>query len=97
MDSELTLQKLEPERKVGLMVVITGHGKGKTTSALRIILRSVGYDMRVCLVQFMKGDMLAVEYERLKRLAPQVEHHLTEKGFLQHHYVLDLSLRQHLL
>ena len=59
VDSELTLQMLDPERKVGLVEVITGHGKGKTTSALGIILRSVGYDMRVCLFQFMKGDMFA--------------------------------------
>ena len=97
MDSELTLQKLEPERKVGLVKVITGHGKGKTTSALGIILRSVGYDMRVCLFQFMKGGMFAGEYEGSKRLATQVEHHLTGKGFWQHLYALDLSLRQHLL
>jgi cob(I)alamin adenosyltransferase len=78
---ELALQMLEPERKVGLIVVITGYGKGKTTSALGIILRAVGYGMRVCLIQFMKGDMYAGEYEALKRLAPQVEHHLTGKGF----------------
>jgi cob(I)alamin adenosyltransferase len=79
--AELTLQMLEPEKKVGLVVVITGYGKGKTTSALGIILRAVGYGMRVCLIQFMKGDMYAGEYEALKRLAPQVEHHLTGKGF----------------
>ncbi len=79
--AELAMQMLEPEKKVGLVVVITGHGKGKTTSALGIILRAIGYDMKVCLIQFMKGDMRAGEYEALKRLAPQVEHHLTGKGF----------------
>jgi len=79
--AELALQMLEPEKKVGLVVVITGYGKGKTTSALGIILRAVGYGMRVCLIQFMKGDMYAGEYEALKLLAPQVEHHLTGKGF----------------
>ena len=79
--SKLALQKLEPERKVGLTVVITGYGKGKTTSALGMILRAVGYGMKVCLIQFMKGDMYAGEYEGLKKLAPYVEHHLTGKGF----------------
>ncbi|MFC1834487.1 cob(I)yrinic acid a,c-diamide adenosyltransferase [Thermodesulfobacteriota bacterium] len=79
--SSLPLQLLEPEKKVGLVVVITGYGKGKTTSALGIILRSVGYGMKVCLVQFMKGDMHAGEYDALKKLAPYVEHHLTGKGF----------------
>ncbi len=79
--SELELQMLEPQRKVGLIVVITGYGKGKTTSALGMVLRSVGHGLRVCLIQFMKGDMFAGEIEALKRLAPQVEHHLTGKGF----------------
>jgi cob(I)alamin adenosyltransferase len=79
--SELELQMLEPQRKVGLIVVITGYGKGKTTSALGMVLRSVGHGLRVCLIQFMKGDMFAGEIEALKLLAPQVEHHLTGKGF----------------
>ncbi|HTY24743.1 MAG TPA: cob(I)yrinic acid a,c-diamide adenosyltransferase [Desulfomonilaceae bacterium] len=79
--TELAMQMLEPEKKVGLVVVITGYGKGKTTSALGIILRSVGHGMRVCFIQFMKGDMHAGEYDALKLLAPQVEHHLTGKGF----------------
>jgi cob(I)alamin adenosyltransferase len=77
----LPLQKLEPEQKVGLTVVVTGHGKGKTTAALGMALRAVGYGMKVCLVQFMKGDMYAGEYDGLKKLAPYVEHHLTGKGF----------------
>lgn len=81
MQAPAKLQILEPEKKVGLVVVITGYGKGKTTSALGMILRSVGYGLRVCLVQFMKGDMLAGEYQGLKMLAPYVEHHLTGKGF----------------
>ena len=79
--SELELQMLEPQRKVGLIVVTTGYGKGKTTSALGMVLRSVGHGLRVCLIQFMKGDMFAGEIEALKLLAPQVEHHLTGKGF----------------
>lgn len=79
--AELELQMLEPKEKVGLVVVITGYGKGKTTSALGMTLRAVGHGMRVCLLQFMKGDMYAGEYEALKKLSPYVEHHLTGKGF----------------
>jgi cob(I)alamin adenosyltransferase len=79
--SELPLQMLEPKQRVGLVVVITGYGKGKTTSALGIVLRSVGHGLRVCVIQFMKGDMYAGEIDALKKLAPNVEHHLTGKGF----------------
>ncbi|MEJ2717128.1 MAG: cob(I)yrinic acid a,c-diamide adenosyltransferase [Deltaproteobacteria bacterium] len=77
----IELQRLEPEKHVGLVVVITGYGKGKTTSALGMILRAVGHGLRVCLIQFMKGDMYAGEIDGLKKLAPLVEHHLTGKGF----------------
>lgn len=78
---ETDLKKLEPKVKVGLVVVITGHGKGKTTSALGIALRAVGYDMRVCIIEFMKGDMYSGEIDGIKRLSPNVELHLTGKGF----------------
>lgn len=78
---DVELQMLEPKEKKGLLVVITGYGKGKTTSALGMVLRAVGHGLRVCVVQFMKGDMYAGEIDGLKKLAPQVEHHLTGKGF----------------
>ena len=40
----------------GLIVVYTGNGKGKTTSALGIALRSVGHGHRVGMIQFIKGE-----------------------------------------
>jgi cob(I)alamin adenosyltransferase len=75
------LQMLEPKKKVGLVVVLTGNGKGKTTSALGMTLRAAGHGMKVCIVHFMKGDMYAGELDGIKRLAPNVEIHLTGKGF----------------
>lgn len=71
----------EPKERVGLVVVITGHGKGKTTSALGIALRAVGHDMKVCIIEFMKGDMYSGEIDGIKRLSPNVELHVTGKGF----------------
>lgn len=78
---EGNLKVLEPKKKVGLIVVITGHGKGKTTSALGIVLRAVGHDMKVCVIEFMKGDMYSGEINGIRRLAQNVELHLTGKGF----------------
>lgn len=80
--SESEMQMLEPKEHVGLVVVITGHGKGKTTSALGTIIRAVGHGLQVCLVQFMKGDIYAGEIDGLKKLAPYVEHHLIGRGFV---------------
>jgi len=78
---EINLKILEPKERVGLIVVITGHGKGKTTSALGIALRAVGYGMKVCIIEFIKGDMYSGEIDGIKRLSPNVELHLTGKGF----------------
>ncbi len=75
------LQFLEPKKKVGLIVVLTGHGKGKTTSALGMALRAAGHGMKVCIVHFMKGDMYAGELDGIRKLEPNVEIHLTGKGF----------------
>jgi len=78
---ELKLQVLEPKQKVGLIMVITGHGKGKTTSALGIALRAAGHNMKVCIIEFMKGDMYSGEIDGIKRLSRNIELHLTGKGF----------------
>lgn len=42
--------------KKGLVIVNTGHGKGKTTAMLGTLLRAWGRDMRVCVVQFLKAE-----------------------------------------
>jgi 5,6-dimethylbenzimidazole synthase len=39
----------------GLLMVYTGHGKGKTTAALGLVFRALGRGLRVAVVQFIKG------------------------------------------
>lgn len=53
---EVQAQRLA-ERTVekGLIIVNTGNGKGKTTAALGMVLRSLGHGFRVAIVQFLKG------------------------------------------
>jgi cob(I)alamin adenosyltransferase len=75
------LKALTPRERTGLVVVLTGHGKGKTTTALGIALRAAGHEMNVCIIGFVKGDMYSGEIDGIKRLAPNVELHLTGKGF----------------
>ena len=43
------------EEKRGLVLVITGDGKGKTTSALGQAVRAMGHGFKVFFLQFMKG------------------------------------------
>jgi len=75
------IKKLVPEERKGLVVVITGHGKGKTTTALGIAVRACGHDMRVSIIQFMKGDLYAGEWDGVKKMGCQIELIPTGKGF----------------
>jgi len=77
----MEIKKFQPKKKQGLVVVITGNGKGKTTSALGIALRATGYQMKVCIIQFMKGDLYSGEWDSVKRLDGLVELISTGKGF----------------
>ena len=70
------------EATKGLLMVYTGDGKGKTTAALGMCVRSVGYDWSVCLIQFVKGSWKYGELKGLKRLEPNVELHVIGEGFV---------------
>jgi len=76
-----TVDRLQPKNPQGLVVVITGNGKGKTTSAMGIVLRACGHGKRSCIVQFMKGDLYSGEWDGVKLLGELVELHATGKGF----------------
>lgn len=39
----------------GIIVLLTGNGKGKSSSALGMVCRALGYDMQVAIVKFLKG------------------------------------------
>jgi cob(I)alamin adenosyltransferase len=75
------IERLEPKERRGLTVVITGNGKGKTTSALGMAVRACGHGMRVCIIQFMKGDLYAGEWDGVKRMDCDIELIATGKGF----------------
>ena len=68
-------------KATGLVVVLTGDGKGKSTSALGMTVRAAGHGMKVCLMHFMKGGMHAGEFDGVKLLGPNVELHIMGKGF----------------
>lgn len=75
------ITRLEPKVKTGLVVVITGHGKGKTTTALGIAVRACGHNISTCIIQFMKGDIYAGEWDGIKKMDCPVELISTGKGF----------------
>lgn len=64
----------------GLMVVLTGNGKGKSSSAFGMLARSVGHGMRAGVVQFIKGQWECGEH-LLFHNHPLVEFHVMNTGF----------------
>jgi len=66
----------------GLVIVYTGGGKGKTSAALGLVLRAVGYNHNVCMLQIVKGTWHYGELDSAKRLAPEFELITAGKGFV---------------
>jgi len=54
----------------GYVIVLTGDGKGKTTSALGMAMRAVGQGLRVIMLQFIKGSWKYGELDAAGRLSP---------------------------
>jgi cob(I)alamin adenosyltransferase len=62
---EETIEEIKKKHEKGLVFVYTGNGKGKTTAALGLAIRAIGYGRKVLIIQFMKGrdygETLALE------------------------------------
>lgn len=66
----------------GLVIINTGHGKGKTTAAFGQALRAAGQGLKVCIIQFIKGQGKTGEALAFAAAFPgQVELHRAGTGF----------------
>ncbi len=65
----------------GVLILLTGNGKGKSSSAFGMVMRALGYDHKVGVVQFIKGAQLSGEELYLRDRCPQVEFHQMGTGF----------------
>ncbi len=68
-----------PEK--GLIIVNTGNGKGKTTAALGMVLRSLGHGYQVAIVQFIKGAWEPAEKAVFGLWPDQLKFHAMGEGF----------------
>lgn len=64
----------------GLLIILTGNGKGKSSSAFGMLARSVGHGLRCGVVQFIKGKWECGE-QLLFQDNPLVEFHVMATGF----------------
>ncbi len=65
----------------GIVIINTGNGKGKTTAAFGQALRVAGHGMRVCIIQFIKGQWVTGEGKAVKLLGGRIELHVCGTGF----------------
>lgn len=71
----------QANRDKGLLLCITGNGKGKSSSGFGMIARALGHDMKVGIVQFIKGAMSTGEEAFYRRFPEQVSYHVVGDGF----------------
>ena len=65
----------------GVAVLLTGNGKGKSSSAFGMVLRALGYGQKVGVVQFIKGEQLSGEEIFIRDHFPQVAFMQMGTGF----------------
>jgi len=69
------------DQEKGVMILLTGDGKGKSSSAFGMVVRSLGYGYKVGVVQFIKGEQLSGEELYLRDHCPQVDFYQMGTGF----------------
>ena len=69
------------DKECGVFVLLTGNGKGKSSSAFGMVMRALGYGHKVGVVQFIKGVQLSGEELYLRDHCPQVTFHQMGTGF----------------
>ena len=65
----------------GVSVLLTGNGKGKSSSAFGMVMRALGYGQKVAVIQFIKGQQLSGEEIYVREQCPQVTFYQMGTGF----------------
>lgn len=65
----------------GVAILLTGNGKGKSSSAFGMVMRALGYGHKIGVVQFIKGQQLSGEELYLRDQCPQVSFYQMGTGF----------------
>jgi len=71
----------EAQDEYGLLLVHTGNGKGKSSSAFGMVARALGHGIKVGVVQFIKGAASTGEETFFRRFPEEVRYHVMGEGF----------------
>ena len=69
------------DKTIGIIIVNTGNGKGKSSSGFGMVVRAMGHGMKVAVVQFIKGAMSTGEETFLRRFPDEVQFHAMGEGY----------------
>ena len=75
---DAAIDRAEEER--GILLVLTGNGKGKSSSAFGMVARALGHEQKVAVVQFIKGAQSTGEDLFFQKI-PEVDFHVMGEGF----------------
>jgi cob(I)alamin adenosyltransferase len=86
LDNKKELKSLKDKSKKnireGLVLINTGNGKGKTTAALGLALRAAGHNLKVLILQFIKGSWKTGEAKAIGKWIPLIDIEQLGKGFI---------------
>jgi len=69
------------EQQRGVTILLTGNGKGKSSSAFGMVMRCLGYGLKVGIIQFIKGQQLSGEEIFIREQHPEIFFHQMATGF----------------
>ena len=69
------------DKEQGVIVITTGNGIGKSSSGFGMVARALGHEMKVGIVQFIKGTFSTGEEAFFRRFPDEVEYHVMGEGF----------------
>jgi cob(I)alamin adenosyltransferase len=79
--AERRAERATKKERGGLLMVLTGPGKGKSSSAFGMVARALGWDMRIGIVQFIKGKWQTGERHFFRRFPDLVTFEVMGEGF----------------
>ena len=79
---EVQSQRLkERNKEKGLIIITTGNGKGKTTAAIGMGIRTIGHNHKIAIIQFIKGGWEPGESLALRIFGDKLKFHAFGEGF----------------
>ncbi|WP_129776678.1 cob(I)yrinic acid a,c-diamide adenosyltransferase [Peristeroidobacter soli] len=79
--AERRAERATKKERGGLLLILTGPGKGKSSSAFGMVARALGWDMRVGIVQFIKGKWQTGEHHFFRRFPDLLSFEVMGEGF----------------